>query len=161
MRKLGKKGFSLVEVLTIIAIIAIIGAIAYINLFRTRDNQNLRAAALEVEGDIAEARSRALSRNREYRITFTVGTANYVIEECAAIGMTCGGGGFNVIQAKTLPAANAATTFNSANFGGANWIRFQMRGTADLGTVVIQNTNGSTATVTTNFRARTYVTYAF
>lgn len=160
MKKNKQTGFSLIELMIVIAIIAMLGVVLFLNFFRFRDNQNLRSAALEVEGDFVDARTSALSRNREYRITFTVGTGNYVIEECTAVG-TSPCPGFNTLITKTLPAATAATTFGSANFSGANFVRFQMRGTADPGTVVIQNTNGSQATITTNFRARTYVTFNY
>ncbi|HSW63220.1 MAG TPA: prepilin-type N-terminal cleavage/methylation domain-containing protein [Dissulfurispiraceae bacterium] len=156
-----ENGVSLVELMIVVAILAILLTISSISLLRARDNANLRSAALEVEGDITETRTRALARNRLHRMTFTINSPNYVIEECTVASQTpCAA--YAVVQAKDLRNFGDAGTFVvNANFSATPFLLFQMRGTADPGTVVIQNNRGSQATITTNFRARTYVTYVY
>jgi prepilin-type N-terminal cleavage/methylation domain-containing protein len=160
MKKNGQSGVSLVELLIVIAIIGILAMILGVNFLRSRDSQNVRAAALEVEGDITEARTMALSRNRLHRITFDVGAPTYRIEECQVIATTnCPGGNWTLVGAKDISSGRDGVSFLAANNGG--FIVFQMRGTADNVTVVIQSSRVPTqATLTTNFRARTYVTYS-
>ncbi len=156
-------GFSLVEVLIVIGIIAILLAIGSTSLLRARDNSNLRAAALAVEGDITETRTRAISRNRQHRISFVVGSPTYVIEECSAEA-TSNCPLFNAISSKSLGQevdSGAGLFFHAVNFSSTNFIRFEMRGTADPGTVTIQNNRGSQAIITNNMRARTYVEYFY
>jgi hypothetical protein len=50
-------------------------------------------------------------------------------------------------------------SINSTTYVG-NIIYFQTRGTTSLGSIVLQNSIGSRATITSNITGKTYVTFA-
>ena len=71
----GQKGFSLTEMVVVVAIILIITAIALPNIARTLDDAKLRASAQELAGIYQEARMRAARDNTYYEVMATpVGT---------------------------------------------------------------------------------------
>jgi prepilin-type N-terminal cleavage/methylation domain-containing protein len=142
MKRIGQKGFSLVEVLVVIAIIGIVTAIAMPNLQRYATNSRLKSAAREVMGDIFLCKERAISENRQYRMTFNVGGSAYTIEQPPG----------TVIQTKDLTNFDRNIRIANAAFGGDASIDFQTRGTVDPndnnGSAVLTNDRGSTATIT-------------
>jgi prepilin-type N-terminal cleavage/methylation domain-containing protein len=145
------KGFTLAELMIVIALIAIMSSIASFSWMRYVNNANLQTAARELQSDMANAKQRAVAEGVNYRITITAGTpGNYTIEQGNAIDST-----FAEIATK-IPTANGAGLYiNSTNI-----IDFQPRGTNSAGTVVLQNSRGSSATITSNITGKTYVTFS-
>lgn len=66
-----RRGFSLIELIIVIAIIIIVAALAFPILVRTVANIRLRAAAGELSGLMQEARILAAKKNTVYDIKFT------------------------------------------------------------------------------------------
>ena len=167
------KGFSLVELMIVIAIIGIVAAIASLAWQRAAANTNLQTAARELAADMANTKHRAVAEDVCYRMTITAGIpGTYTIEQgnaacCSTIACpsdmynTAGTPGtiFTVIRTKSPTDGDkgAGLSINGAN----NIITFSPRGTSSPGNVVLQNSRGSTATIITNFTGKTYVTFNF
>jgi type II secretion system protein H len=149
------KGFTLVELMIVIAIIGIMASVASFSWQRYVNNTNLRTAARELASDIANAKQRAVAEGVNYRITITTGTpGNYTIEQRNAANTA------STVIATKIPTANGAgLNITSTNHGG-NIIYFYPRGTTSWGDVILQNSRGSSATITSNSTGKAYVTFS-
>ena len=155
MRAFGKKiilmGFSMVELLVVIALISIVTAFAVPAWQNYRTNTDLKTAAREIMADIANAKQRAVAENLDvYRVTFNVGGNSYALTRTD--GVTTG------TWSKSL-AGYGNVSIASVNFSGGSVISLQRRGTATAGHLDLQNALGSTATITVNITGRTYVDF--
>jgi type IV fimbrial biogenesis protein FimT len=157
MKYRGQKGYSLVEALVVIAIIAIVAAIAIPQLQSYATNSRLKSAARDIMGDFFICKERAVSENRQYRISFNVGANNYTIDQCNATGSSCAA--YTVIQTKTPTTFGNDIRITSAAFGANAAISFQVRGTSESGNVVLTNSRNSTATIKTNITGRASVQF--
>ena len=155
MMKNGRNGFSLVELMIVIAIIGIVAGISALAWQRYVLNANLRLAARDIVTDFQSCKVNANSQSRAYQITFDQGANTYTISS----------------PATTLPAVNTVKSptvegrviqITNANFGMAgSIITFTSRGTSSAGTVTLTNTRPtpSTAIITTNTTGKAYVTF--
>lgn len=149
-KKIILRGFSLVELLVVIALISIVMAFGIPAWQNYRTNTDLKTAAREIMADIANAKQRAVTENVDaYRVTFNVGGNSYALTRTD--GVTTG------TWNKSL-SGYGNVSIASVTFGGSA-ISLQKRGTATNGTLVLQNTLGSTATITVNITGRTYVDF--
>lgn len=73
------EGFSLLELIMVIAIMGIVMAIALPSFFEWREGMQFRQAGREVMTAIRTARSRAISTNRQFRIELDVVNRTYSI----------------------------------------------------------------------------------
>jgi len=155
-QKRPQEGFTLLELMITIGILGILATISIYAWQGYRDNTNLRTAARDIATDIAATRGRAVSEGVQYRMTFNPSGNNYVIEQGTAAGSP-----FVTMQTKTPTTfgPGSGLSIQSANFSGTTRIIFLTRGTLSPGTVILNNSKGSQATITVNFAGRTHVRF--
>jgi type II secretion system protein H len=151
-----KNGFSLIELVIVMAIMGVMASIASFSYQRYVNNTNLRTAARELTTDMAKTKQRSVTEALNYRMTITVGTpGNYTIERRDVANTAS-----TVIATKSpTDESRPGLSINSTTYG-SNIIYFQPRGTTSAGRVVLQNNRGSSATIISNITGKTYVTFA-
>jgi prepilin-type N-terminal cleavage/methylation domain-containing protein len=137
------KGFSLIELIIVIAILGIVSAIAAPNFNKYRQNTNLKEAARDLSSDISLYRQRAVAENIRYQIVFNQAANSYTIHSLNPA----------VPDVTKRPSASGNVIISNSpapSFtGGVPIITIQPRGTMSGGTVTLQHTGrGSTATIT-------------
>jgi len=149
-----QKGFSLTELIVVIAIIGIIAMFAIPAFNHYSVNANLKTAARDIASDIFTIKEKAVSENVRYLIEFAVGSNQYTLNKGTYTGEP-----WTVIQTRSPSTIGSDVKLTNAEFSHGQKIYFQTRGTADPGSVSIANRYGSTATITVNNSGRTYVRF--
>lgn len=118
-------GFTLFEMLIVIAIIGIISAVAVPNFSAWRERQAVNSATKSLLSHMKQARVIAMAENRSVKITFATGSYTYDDDS----GGTCG-----LCKPKTI----AFSTF-SPNLGitPTTTRTFSSRGTVNSGTITL------------------------
>ena len=144
------KGFSLIELMIVIALISIVSSIAVPVWQRFAANTDLKTAAREVMADLSNTKQRAVEENQDvYRLTFNVAGKNYVLSRTDT--------GVN-LWTKEMASFGNGILIDSVTFPDSV-VKFQKRGTASLGSVRLRNGLGSTATITVNITGRPRVEF--
>jgi prepilin-type N-terminal cleavage/methylation domain-containing protein len=155
------RGFSLIELIIVIAIVAIAASVAAPNFMAYRYNTNLKEAARDISSDISLYKQRAIAENKGYQINFNATANNYTIQqETVTNGVRTGN--YVALITKTVGAGNAnIVIFGTPSFtGGVPTVTFAPRGTSGAGSITLQHTKRlSTATITTNLMGRVNVQY--
>jgi prepilin-type N-terminal cleavage/methylation domain-containing protein len=144
-----RKGFTLVELMIVIALLAIIAAIGGVSLHAYTLNRNLKSAAREIVSDFFVYRSRAVSEGKTYRIAFDVNGSSYTIQPGTSTPVT-----------KSPSAFGSDIRIINANFGAGHTVNFLPRGTVSpFGNIKLENSRQSDATIKVNITGRTYVKF--
>lgn len=78
-RLFSSSGFTLTEVLAVIALMAILGALSLPPFFEWRRNQSYKAAAFEVANTLKTAKSRAVTLNQQHGVKLDPAKGSYQI----------------------------------------------------------------------------------
>jgi prepilin-type N-terminal cleavage/methylation domain-containing protein len=149
------KGFSLVEMMIVIAIIGIVATIAFFAWQRYTNNANLQVLAREVSMDMTKNKQMSITQGLHYRMTITTGTpGNYTIERWNAANTAL----IQVMKIKSPADFGPGLSIDSTTYV-SNTIVFQPRGTSSSGSVVLKNSINSTATITSNITGKNYVKF--
>lgn len=132
MPRRGTAGFTVIEIVFVIAILAILMALSYSRWTGYTNQQRLDYGIIQVASDLRQAQERAKEARVQYTVTLTASSSAYVIARS--------GGGF--VENARLPvgvtaAANEVVTFST--FGQPDAAH----------TITVQNSTGS-GTVTVN-----------
>jgi len=130
----GKSGFSLMEMMTVLAIISILTAIATPNVLKWAATQQFNSAVREIQATIQSMRLAAVKENSEAVITFTNGANSYQTDQWKR------GSDTRKVRTVDLPAGVSI----SPNFV----LRFNSRGMATPGTITITGASGESLDIT-------------
>ena len=120
------KGFTLIEMMTVVVLVAVVAAIAAPGMRSFAAGQKVKALAYDITADLLLARSEALKRN--VAVSLTANGASW------ASGWTVAAGGTNI---STRNAANESITFSA---------------TPSVPTVITFDVNGRVSTPATQVR---------
>lgn len=145
------RGFSLIELIIVIALIGILSTVALFAWQSFRDNSNLRTAARDIATDIATSKQRAVTEGIRYRLTFSAGGTSYTIAADP----------FTTSLTKSFADIGPGLSIVSTTFTSGQ-LTLLSRGTLSGlgGRVVLGNSRGSQATVTVNVTGRVHVAFA-
>jgi type II secretion system protein H len=138
MKIFEKSGFSLVELMIVVAIIAIASAIAAPYYVDYMADQRLKGAARMVMSDLMAARQKAVSMNHEFKIFFNGDHITYTILADADNDGTADTG-------ETTEVRNIQNNYYDVTFSASANPVFQSRGTSSAATVTLTSsrTGGS------------------
>ncbi len=135
MTKCTVKGFSLIEVVVVIALMAIIAAFVAPNFMNMMVQRRLNGAARQIMSELMNARMQAVSQQNAFKISFPSNHEYTILDDDDNDGVADTG---ESIQTKDIQSDYYDVTLNST----ANVI-FSGRGTANLATITVSNSAGS------------------
>ena len=128
MRK--DKGFTLVEMMVVIAIMAIVSAIAVPNLYSYAAGMKLRSASRDLYSTLQKTRMNAIRQNARWAVEFTSST--YRVVNCGPDNV-CGGSGTTDNINYTATNISAYSGVNITSFTGT--VECYPDGTSNGGTI--------------------------
>jgi type IV fimbrial biogenesis protein FimT len=146
------KGYTLTEIMVVIAIIAIVTAIAVPNMLGWRGASRLRGAVDNLKGDLQRAKMMAVRESAFIAVDFDVNETEYTV--CVDNGATPGDCETDerIITRRQLPAGvRIDLGLTDLTAGTDDNTRFNDRGLPTLlGTIVVVNSDGDQRQVSLN-----------
>ena len=148
-----QSGFTLIEMMIIIAILAIFAAIATPNFLSYLPKHRLNGAARQVMGDLMAARMKAVSQNNEFKIFFLANGHDYTILDDDDNDGTADIGEWTEIK-------DIQNEYHDVTLSTTNNPIFHPRGTASpLGTTItLSSSSGSNKYVKIRYTGRVKIT---
>lgn len=144
------RGFTLTELMIVVALMAILAAIAVPNIMAQMPKYRLNGAARQVLGDLMAARMQAVSQNKKVKVFFDNTHQYRICDDANGDGTVADGEGD--VQTKDIQTEYHDVTFNP--IPGTNPV-FQPRGTASNMTIILANSSGTkTITISTAGRVK-------
>jgi type IV fimbrial biogenesis protein FimT len=138
-----QKGFSLTELMVVVAIVGILGLIAVPNLVTALPGYRLKSSARDLCSNLRKARSLAVKQNRTISVDFSINDNKYIIDGGDAVALDSGisFGCGNAAKSATgeSPPSDGISFFN-------NTVAFSPQGlvSGTSGYVYIQNNKDQT-----------------
>lgn len=143
------RGFTLTELMIVVALMAILAAIAVPNIIAQMPKYRLNGAARQVLGDLVAARMQAVSQNNETKVFFLDNHRYMILDDDDNDGTADTG---EATQTKDIQADYYDVTFSP--IPGTDPV-FQPRGTASNMTIILANSSGTkTITISTAGRVK-------
>jgi type II secretion system protein H len=134
-----KSGFSLYELLVVVAIIAVVSTIVAPPIMSWRSSAKLRGAADNIRGDLEMSKARAVRERAPVTVTFT--------EKNYRVTFTDRDGNDRTLRDRQLPAGVRIDLGNTAFGFMGDETRFNSRGLPIAGSAVLVNTKGEQKTI--------------
>jgi len=151
-------GFSMVELLITLVLLGIAMAIAIPSFRGWVDNSNLKAAARTLSSDIAYLREAAISSGRSHTIAYDMAQNRYTLRWDSDGDGSCDADVPNYAAARLMSDHGGGIQITSVSPAA---IKIISSGSINpFGSVVITNSRGSTATISTLITGRSHVTYS-
>jgi len=144
-------GFSIIEMLIVIAVAAVIAAIAVPQMIGSRSGAKLRGAVENLKGDLRLAKLKAVQENATVAVSFA-GTWYWVFTDDGPTqqGQYHETDGERRFITRELPAGVSINT-GSTDFAGNNYVRFNNRGLPEnTGKVVVERSGGDQRNIELN-----------
>ena len=144
-----QSGFTLIEMMIVIAVLAIMSAIAIPNFMSLLPGMRLNGAARQVMGDLMAARMKAVKLNKKTKVFFD-NSSQYRICDDADSNATVDDGEGDVVD-RSIQANYQDVSFD---LGRTADPVFSPRGTATNRTITLENTSGSEKSITISIAGR-------